>query len=240
MLIRRPALWPWAAIPILLTVFMLAGALWGVYWYSAEVLAVMLPRPMGDGALAPLARIIWRLIAILFGFVSFIVLFVTLEVLGTAIAGPFHDRLSMLVESELRGSAPEPSDWSVVWDSISHSFLALGLYLLVMVPLFVINIIPMLGEILYLFLGTIATSLVLARQMFDYPLSRHRVSFRGKLEFIRDNAAASLGLGLATAVLLAVPVVNLLSLAIAVMGGTILFCSVWPHHSEQPSDGSGG
>lgn len=229
LLSRRPDLWPYVLLPVVITLLAIAGAAWGVWAWSATLLGWVVPWPTGGGGLWLVwMRGLWRLLAILFAVGLFAVLFVSAQLLGTVLSGPFHDRLSANIEDEL-GSAPadQATDWgTVVGDiaiGIAHSVLAFVLYAMVMTALFVINIVPVLGELLYVILGTLGTSLLLARELFDYPLSRRRMGFVDKLRFVAERRWLALGIGLATTLMLAVPLLNLLMMSVAVAGATILY-----------------
>ncbi len=225
----RPDTWVFVVLPVTLTALAILASAWGVWSYSAALLEWVVPWPTGRGSLWLIwLRGLWRLLAILFAVGLFAVLFVSVQVLGTVLSGPFHDRLSSRIEDEL-GTTPADhgTDWSTVMGDIGmgigHSILAFGLYAMVMAALFVLNLIPFLGEILYLILGTICTSVLLARELFDYPLSRRRTGFVDKLRYLWARKWTGLGIGFAATLLLAVPMLNLVMMSIAVAGATLLF-----------------
>lgn len=223
-LVRHPELWPWAALPMLLTIWSILGALWMAWSFSDDVLAWFWPRPKGALLVA------WAVVEAVFLLSSFVVSALALWVLGHLIAGPFYDRMAEAVEAQVVGPSGEAFDWSVaIGDallSFRHSLLGLVIYASVVVPLLLLNLIPGIGSAAYAVCGALATGLFLSRDLFDVPLSRRRTSFVGKVRYLRDHFWLAMGLGLGTAGLLAVPLVDLLVLPCAVLGATLLYLAI--------------
>ncbi|MCO4746356.1 MAG: EI24 domain-containing protein [Proteobacteria bacterium] len=223
-LVVHPPLWPWAALPMLLTIWSVLGAAW-LAWVGAEdLLGLWWPRPDGPEFVA------WAFVHAMVVVSSFIAAALGLWVLGHLIAGPFYDRLAELVERQVLGPSDVVFSWRVAvgdaLQSFAHSLLGLAAYVLVLVPLFALNLIPAVGSVLYAVIGALVTALFLARELFDVPLSRRRTSFLNKLRYLRAHRWPVLGLGVSTAVLLAIPLVDLLVLPCAVLGATLLFLSI--------------
>ena len=150
------------------------------------------------------------------------------RVVGNLLASPFYDVLAGKVEARLLGPSDEPFAWRTVlgdaWMSVQHSLLGLLLYGLSMGLLLLLNLLPVVGSALYAALSTTATVFFLARELMDIPLSRRRLGFFEKIRWMGGHKALLGGLGLATMAMLAVPVVNLLLMPVAVLGGTLLYC----------------
>ena len=123
-----------------------------------------------------------------------------------------------------------PFAWSVAIgdaaQSFVHSILGLTAYILLAAPLLLVNVVPVVGSVLYAVCGFSLTSLFLARDLLDVPLSRRRMSFLHKVDYLRDHLWLCLGLGLGTTMLLLVPLLDLLVLPCSVLGGTLLFLAI--------------
>lgn len=226
----RPALWPWMVVPVVLTV-LLVWVAWTQSWaWAPWLLNLVLPRPSMPG----FAQNLWNglaLVAVLWGFATATLLLYGM--LGT-VGAPFYDRLSMAVEVE-RGTLPTGFGWReelvAVGQSIGHSLLAAGLWVAVLALLALLNLLPGFGTVLELVGSWVATGWFFAREMLDGPTSRRGWSFGEKLALIRREPAACLGFGLASTVVLLVPLLNVFVLPVAVVGGTLLFLEL-----ESPTD----
>lgn len=224
-LLRHTHLWPWAAAPLLLTIWAIFGALWVAVGLSDDALHLFWPRP-DPGEVMQTA--LWQLLARSIGLLVFVVSAVVLWVAGNMIASPFWDVLAEKSERLLLDRPEAPFDWRIAladaWMSIRHSALALLLYVLIMGPLLLLNLIPGLGTVLYTLLSWTITVLFVARELMDVPLSRRRTPFVAKLVWIRQHRQVVAGLGTTCTLMLAVPGVNLFVMPLAVMGATLLYC----------------
>jgi CysZ protein len=227
-LARRPRLWGWVALPLVIlvtvfTAFVIAAAAvipWSIHqlWQSAD----------GAG---------WWLRLALEGLLVFAATAATavaLWALSSALASPFHDMLALRVEQEVIGREDPAIPWSIVLGdaarSIAHTLIALSIYAVVMAPLFVVGLVPVIGPVISGVLGAIATCTFVAREILDYPLARRRLAFTAKIGFLRTHLGHFQGLGAVTALLLLIPGVNLLVMPVAIVGGTILFCGIQQQH----------
>lgn len=148
---------------------------------------------------------------------------------GKALAAPFLDVLSERTELTLRGSptneAFQPGRWlNDILRSLSHSILIL----IVLITAFPLSFIPVVGSASWLGLGW----LLLVYDFTSFALDRRRLTFRQKCRHLLSDRAESLGFGAALFVLLAIPVVNLVSLSVAAVSGTLL---VWERENVSPA-----
>lgn len=217
----RPSLYPWVVAPILVTIGMLVGA-WFLSWaWTPWLVNLLLPRPPSPG----FAQNLWN------GFALLMVLWVfattALVLYGSfgALGAPFYDRLARAVEIEEGGA--EIASWRdelhFVLLSIAHSLLAGAIWIGALVGLAVLNLVPVLGTALELVGSIVVTAFFLTREMLDGAMSRRRFSFGRKIRVIAQERWTMLGFGMATGALLLVPLLNVLTLPVAVVGGTLLF-----------------
>lgn len=233
-ILRTPTLWPWVAAPAVVFGVLGLAALW-FGWGQADRLVGWILGPPGGGGL----RASVRAILLLLSHVAFALGGLVGAWYATAaLTGPFHDRLSVLVErAELGSAADEPFTLALLVSDIAtgviHAIAALTLWAAAACLLLPLQIIPIVGEVLYFVLGATLSASMLAWQSLDYPLSRRRLRFGTKLALMRSEGGATLGLGLGTLLLLAVPVVNLLAMPAAVVGATRLVCG-WSREGLMP------
>ncbi len=227
-LVANPRLWSYVVVPTFLTTLMIGGAGWLAWTQGPVILELGWSQPTGEGALAVSALVAWNVALVFLRLVLFLVGTIALYMASSVLAVPFNDFLSQAVEEAVLGSRNEPFTWGLFLSdlrmSLGHSLLGLLVYLLVMLPVLLLNLVPGVGSVLATGIGGIATALFLAREMLDGPLSRDRLPFGVKLEVVKAHKVFMTGFGCATAVLLWVPGLNLLSIPCSVVGGTLLYC----------------
>lgn len=221
-LLAHPHLWPWVAMPILINLTLVTAAALTTST-SIPLVLNLLWSPNGGWA-----EVIWWTLSLVTAAMLFLVALVILYFVSGIIAIPFNDRLSQEVENELLGERHEDVTWRLFLGdlrmSIRHSLVGLAMWMLVMAALFLLELFPIVGSVLHLVLGLIASGFFLSREMMDGVMSRRRLSFRHKLRIIRSDVALMEGLGMGTAMLLWVPLLNCISLPVSVIGGTLMFC----------------
>ena len=213
--VGRPGLYPYLVWPALIVGSLMltagVGTVLGTYWIMAELV-----QTNGHAVLAVL------------GAVSFFVLsMVTSYLCAGFIAIPFNDRLSVEVERITTGREDEDFDWSVFFTdlrrSLAHSFLSLCLWLVMVLLLLPLHLVPGVGSVIHAVASMSLTATLASREMMDGAMSRRRMSYGHKWRVIRSNKALLLGMGAASGLLVAIPVLGFFLLPIAVSGGTLMF-----------------
>jgi CysZ protein len=244
-LVRRPRLWVWVVVPVTLMIAMLGGAAVIALTATPWLLSFVVDRPPGGpGFWLALASAAWFTAAALIGLLLFAVAAVVLWVVSTLVATPFYDLLAERVEWELLGVDDRPFELAVVLKdaarSIAHTLVALLLYAAAMLPVALIGLVPILGEIVGPIAGGVLTVTFLARELLDMPLARRRVSFGTKMRFLWDHLALMEGFGTAAMLMLWIPLLNFFSMPVAVVGGTLLYCRLERQGQGVPRGTRGG
>lgn len=235
---RNKPLWKYVWIPALINLFLFATLGTLFVFLFPHLLGLILPE--GDAwYLTALRGILWAV-----GSALILLLFLlTFTAVGTLIAGPFNDLLSEKVEQMQRGILPEEPGgiWQQArrsarsaWESLKY----VAVYLLGSLMLLLWNLLPGIGSVTYTVLATLWTLLFLALEFGDYYLARHWVLFRSRWRKVWAHLWASLGFGAGCALLLMIPVLNLLLMPGAVAGGTLLWMELEPHEAMARSKSS--
>lgn len=214
LLLRRPGLWPLAALPAALAAILLFLGFVGGVFLGPEVLARLGPSPGRVPAWVevPVSLLLWT---VTLGSGVFLGLGVAL-----AFASPILEQLSRQVELRTRGRAAE-SGRGLRWEA--GQALRGSLHFLAAAPLvFLLGLVPVVGPFLSLLWGARAV----AFQMTDPALTRRGLSFAEKRRWHRGWRPETLGFGLAGMVGLLVPLANLLLGPALVAGGTLLVLSL--------------
>lgn len=222
--IGTPRLWPYAAIPVLITALFYAGLALGA-WAWSQSLAESLSS--GNwGLFGFLKGIVTFLAPILGVLLVFGIAFFTFTAVGTAIACPFLDFLTAKVEARRLPAAKGVDEtlWRGTVRSIVDALRLLAVQLMVLVLALPLNLIPGVGTILWLLIG----AWLAAFDFFDFPLVRHGYAWRERWEFLRRHYGACLGFGLGVFMSLTIPFLGLLVLPVAVAGATELYLDLRP------------
>lgn len=226
-LIAHRRLWALAIVPVLIHGAMLIGAVVLVFTY-ADAAATWLWTP-------PVADSLWTgaLLAAWYGLYTLVVVaglvagYAATLLISGVVVSPFNDALSERAETLLRGDdLPEPMAGRPFWRealySLRATLLILLLYLALMAPVVLLNLLPGAGSVAAAVLGTGVGAFFLALEFTDTTLGRHGYRLRQKIRLLRAHPGLTAGFGVGTSLLLWIPVLNLLCVPIAVVGGTAL------------------
>jgi CysZ protein len=221
---RAPQTWRLILIPIAINCIV------GLLLYSSLLYGGL--RAI-DGLVANLPE--WlqglgALLGVLLGVLLFVAIAFLLVRFGVLLGSPFYGQLSQQVEQELTGAAPADTPLTVagvahdLWRALQFELKKIALVLACAPLLLVIGLIPAVGATIAA-AGSIALGVVISCLDFtDGPLERRRLRFRRKLGAIRAGMPASAAFGLVALGLISIPLINLLSIPLCVVAGTILYC----------------
>lgn len=233
----RPRLWHWVAAPFVLVALLLGALVWLAVRFAGPLLdrwLGALPGWLGDTLPGLLS---WLLIALLL--VAGYVVFVGVAMI---LAAPFNEMLSEDIEAELTGAPAErfslPRFVRDLVVGLVHGLRRVALYLGLSAVLFAVGLlVPIAGPPVAAALGALVTARFAAYDSYDAVLARKRWAYRDKGAFLGAHRARTLGLGVAVAALLVVPLLNLLALPLGAAGATIGYLDLAT--SGTPGAGSG-
>ncbi len=172
-------------------------------------------------------------------FLLAMVLLYLVFIIGTALLlAPLGGTLAERTEAELGRPAPPAVPLSQTIKEallgLAHTLLAAALFVLTLVPLVVLNwLVPLLAPLV-----AIQTALFLAYDGLDPTLSRGGRRFADKWRFLRAHFGYCVGFGLAAALFLAIPILNLFATPVVAIGGTMLFHAIIDAEpAAQPAQG---
>lgn len=217
-LIWRPELRLYIVVPLLVNIFLflvLTGAL--IFYYSGLIDAVMEWLP---NFLAPLTWIVW----ILLGIVVLIIYGYSFNIITNILAAPFYGLLASKTEEMLSGTAPtdEPIPqmvWRVTKRELAKLFYFLTRGLAVVLVMILIGTLPVVGLISPL-IGIAWSAWSMAIQYADYPADNHQLGFRNLRNRLWRKKFSSLGFGGIITFCSITPLINIIAMPVAVVGGT--------------------
>jgi CysZ protein len=223
LLAATPALWPYVVVPVLLNVVVGVLLYFGLLVAGFELIdRVTAGLPSGFAffeALLQALLVILLLLVTGFVFVRF----------GVILGAPWYDALSLRVERLRKGEAPPGGEGGLlgalrdvvrqIGNETQKVGFAVGLGLL----LLVLSIIPGLGTLLATVGGITLGTTIACLDFLDPPLSRRRLGFREKLGVVRRALPGSAGFGLVCLALVSIPFVNLFSIPVCIVAGSLYY-----------------
>ena len=206
--------------------FINAALLLGIFYFSYTTLI-----PWLEGVLTGEA---WYLEALRFVLVPVIMIITAVIIVllysltGNIITSPFNDLLTGSVEKRLGVAVKdEPLSLSLVFADMKDIVLSLirlfGMMVSLNIALAVVNIIPVVGSLLYPILGFMNTVFFLGLQFLDYPMIRRRYSFWKKIRLAWSHKLLVMGVGTSFFLMSFIPLIGFLGLNIAAVAATIVF-----------------
>jgi CysZ protein len=172
--------------------------------------------------------VLYYVLAVLLVAIFLVVAFYAFTVIGNLIAAPFNAVLSEKVEAlETGRSTSGPFSWGGAWRDARRAFKTelkkLVLLVLFFLPLLLLNLIPVLGQVLYAAGMFLYTAFALAFNFTDYAMERRLNGLLGRYRLLWSRKSLSVGFGSACFLLGLIPIVNLLLLPVCVTAGTLLY-----------------
>lgn len=222
-LTRHPALWPYAALPFFIGILIYAGSIWaGWYFMSAWLSESFFDENTAWQAVGYLLAILFWILILLAAALLFIPI-------SSLIANPFNDLLSEKVERIYRGvEVNAPFTLAALIRSLHtglagevRRFITVALMLLGALAL---NLIPVIGQILYTAASTMITINFLSLEYTSFSMDRRLYKWDQKKKFLREHRARAWGFGAMGMLILMVPVINAFFIPVSAVAGTLLFC----------------
>jgi CysZ protein len=165
---------------------------------------------------------------VIMGLLLIIIFFFFFNRLAAAIAAPFSDLISQKTEQIEYGTFSDTpfTIIGLIRDSsraIRHSFKILGLYLALLVGSLLLLVLPGIGPFLFSVSGALLSAFLFAYEFLSYPMDRRKFTWMQKKEFLKTRLGTVMGFGLGCVAVAAIPVINILFIPSAAIGGTLLF-----------------
>jgi CysZ protein len=216
-----PGIRQFVIFPLLANVLLLGGAM--VYLFSH--LSQWIESWMGyiPDWLSWLSYLLWPVLAItILGTFSYF-----FSTIANFIAAPFNGLLAEKVEEKLSGEKNSGADFAdLIKDTpriLAREWQKLVYFIPKALGLFILLLIPALGQTVGPVLWFIFSSWVLAIQYCDYPFDNHKVRFRAMRDELKQQQGKAYGFGMLVALFTAIPVVNLFVMPVAVCGATAMW-----------------
>ena len=149
------------------------------------------------------------------------------------IAAPFNGLLAEKVEEKLTGKpAAQQNMVSLIKDTpriLLRELQKMKYILPKAIGLFILLLIPALGQTVAPLLWFIFSAWIMAIQYCDYPFDNHKVPFQSMRQDLKQNQGKAYGIGMLVAFFTAIPVLNLIIVPVAVCGATAMWVNEFKH-----------
>jgi len=145
-------------------------------------------------------------------------------IFGSLVTAPFNEEISQRVEEIVTGTSfHKLGFWQDAYISIKGELQKIFFYITILFLLFLLDFVPVAGNILAASLGLIFSFYYNALEFLDYPLTRKLATFRKKLRVTQKGGMITYGFGCAAFLMMFLPVVNIFMKPILVVSGTSLY-----------------
>ena len=236
---KNPKLWPWAIMPTVINLLLLAIMLGSFFHFYGDIYA-WLSSHLGGLTISTantwylhiLNGILWFFdifFQLLIVLISLIFLMIISYCISFIVAAPFNDMLSEKVEILITGETPPKITlkkfMSDMMRVIKIESIKAAILLIIPVFLFIFNIIPVIGGTLYVIFTFTFGAWDLGFAYADLPMGRKVLSLKKRWDYAKKNKYFLIGFGWG----FIIPFFALVFAAPMVVGGTMLY---FEHHTK--------
>lgn len=153
----------------------------------------------------------WWIVKVLFKAIVIIVSFYVSFVISYTVCSPLYSFISIIAEDIHFGKPDDDADFTFegIVEDVFQAMKIAGVTVVLSIVAFVINFIPVVGQIMAVGIYVWANSLML----IDFPASRRRWAMKRKLLWTKENPIASMRIGTLPTLLSMIPFINIIFLA---------------------------
>jgi CysZ protein len=141
-----------------------------------------------------------------------------------AIGDPFYEAIAESVEDELGGVPDEVETpfWAAMMRSLRDSGRLILTTLLIAIPLFIVGLIPFVGQVVGPVLGALVGGWFLAVEVTGVAFYRRGLGLKQRRQMLRTQRKTAIGFGVAIFLCFLIPLGGVLIMPAAVAGGALL------------------
>lgn len=218
---RSPGLFVLGAIPAVLTMILLIGALIALGTYATDIATWATPFADGwaDWARSSV-RVVGAVLVLVGGLALSLVAYTALTLL---IGGPFYEAIAERVEDTLGLPPFTPVPW---WRQfllgLRASVVLVATAVAFAIPLFLSGLIPVVGQTVIPVCGLLVNGWLLTLEVIGVPCVRRGMTLADRHRLLRGARARTLGFAVPATLLCLIPLAAIVVMPVAVAGGTLL------------------
>ena len=217
---KNPRLLKFILIPFAISLAVFGSAVY-VFFSNLDELLTYLPA-----ADAWYGAVIYWVVAVLASLLFFLIAFFLCLILANIIAAPFNELLSARVEQILHDNQlqlPKTSILKSIVRAITVESKKFLIFLIAVIPIFLIGLIPVVGQILSSVLFYFYVCYALTFTFTDYAMERELMKFREKSRTVLSRKSLMLGFGSICFAIGLVPFSNFFVIPVFVVAGTLMY-----------------
>lgn len=219
---KQPRLFKYILVPFTINLGIFSLAVYLGFHFFQNVVAGFIPQ--GEAWYWVFLTYFLWLVAVM---ATSVLVFFSFSVVGNLLASPFNDILSEKTEEELGGQTNDEPFNVRTFLLDSRRTLAIEskkIFLFVggMLLLFLLNVVPVIGSLLYSVLSVLWTIFFLVVEYTGFVFARKRLSFQDQRRFIFGRTFLMAGFGAGVLCILAIPFLQFLCIPLGVVGATML------------------
>ncbi len=226
LLLKHQALRRSAIIPILINCLVFIILIGALILYLQDGMSYLTQNWM------PQLMTSWSFLYYFFYFIFFIIglglCFFFTVIMGSLLAAPFNDALSLKTEKLLTKDYIETRfTVSLAFKNavlvLKNEIQKISFIVIIELSILLLHLLPVIGSGLYIIVNPLITFLLLSFEFVDYSLSRQALSFKKKKKVIFSNFPLFFGFGLGVSCLFLIPGLQLIIVPSSVVGATLLY-----------------
>jgi len=226
---EHPTLVGYCAAPVIIAIISISAVIALLSYYYSDLMGALWARPDTWYMIT-----LWYVVMVFVFLLMLVLGYVAFFIMQTILSSPFNDILTERVEMLAIGKEPPPFTFARFTKGIAvtlvHTVVKLSIYIFFMVPLILIGwIVPVVGPVVSSVGGFIVTAYFGAYDQMDFAMARREWSFGRKIRVVSKNLSLSFGFGSSMAGVLLFPILGILFIPLAAVGGTLLFCDLERH-----------
>jgi CysZ protein len=229
-LAMTPGLRRYVMLPLIINFILIGGALFYLFSQMGDWIDGLINQ-LPD-MLSWLNYILWPLIALVV-IVSAMYYFSTLV---NIIASPFSGLLAEKVEQKLLGIESKQEGLADFAKDIPRILAREWRKLVYIIPkmigLFLLLLIPVLGQTIGPLAWFVFTAWMFAIQYCDYPFDNNKVDFISMRDQLKEKKGCAYGFGIMVTIFTTIPLINMFVLPVAVCGATAMWVNEFRPHSQ--------
>ena len=216
-----PGIRRFVILPLLTNIILVGGALFYLFSHLNDWITGWMSYV--PDWLSWLSYLLWPILTItILGTFSYL-----FSTLANLIASPFNGFLAEKVEEKLSGKLDSDQNLvSIIKDApriIARELQKIVYFAPKALGLFILLLIPALGQTVAPILWFIFSAWVMAIQYCDYPFDNHKIPFHTMRQDLKQNQTKAYGFGFCVAFFTAIPILNLIVMPVAVCGATAMW-----------------
>lgn len=202
-------------VPVLLNLAIFAVCLWAVVW-------LLIPALLGWLTALTFGVVLVWIITILIFLLLFVVYAFVFSMVAEVIGAPFYEGIGGKIDKKYKHEVVERSIGEEIVLAISQESRKLVAIIVVGFIVFVLQFAPVIGQLLSAGLGFAVLVITLGADAVGPALARRGLMLGERRKWVLRHLRPVIGMGLAKALGLVVPVFNIIVLPFASAGGTLL------------------